>query len=131
MDNGPVRLLVLVGLLAPVPAAALTRPVLLSPATLWHESFGVRGTSLVGYFDADDRADIVNFDCGPAGDVRVALSEGTRFGTSRRWSTGFCAAGEVPMVGDFDGDGLDDVVVFTRGLAGDVFVALSDGTRFG
>ncbi|MFG1928422.1 FG-GAP repeat domain-containing protein [Cryptosporangium sp. NPDC048952] len=32
--------------------------------------------------------------------------------------------------GDFDGDGRDDVVAFTRGQGGDVYVARSTGTRF-
>ncbi|MEH1014368.1 VCBS repeat-containing protein [Micromonospora sp. CPCC 206060] len=33
-------------------------------------------------------------------------------------------------MGDVNGDGRDDIVTFTRGATGDVFVSLSDGTRF-
>jgi hypothetical protein len=33
-------------------------------------------------------------------------------------------------VGDFDGDGRDDIATFTRGDTADVYVSLSDGTRF-
>ena len=32
--------------------------------------------------------------------------------------------------GDFNGDGKDDIVTFTRGPAADVYVALSNGSRF-
>ncbi|MEU4250802.1 VCBS repeat-containing protein [Amycolatopsis sp. NPDC026612] len=34
-------------------------------------------------------------------------------------------------MGDFNGDGKDDIAVFVRGTAGDVYVSLSDGTKFG
>ncbi|TDC39177.1 hypothetical protein E1211_04885 [Micromonospora sp. 15K316] len=34
-------------------------------------------------------------------------------------------------MGDFNGDGRTDVVTFTGGTAADVYVALSDGGRFG
>ncbi|QRN94374.1 hypothetical protein JRI60_35305 [Archangium violaceum] len=37
---------------------------------------------------------------------------------------------DMAGVGDFNGDGRDDVITFTRGTTGDVFVSLSDGTRF-
>lgn len=35
-----------------------------------------------------------------------------------------------PAVGDFNGDGLDDVATFTRGTSGDVYAVLSGGSRF-
>ena len=41
---------------------------------------------------------------------------------------------ETPMVGDFNGDGLTDIITFTRNnpnAVGDVYVALSDGKKFG
>jgi hypothetical protein len=43
---------------------------------------------------------------------------------------------EIPLVGDFNGDGADDIIIFVRDTKpepgrGDVGVALSDRTRFG
>ena len=41
---------------------------------------------------------------------------------------------ETPYVGDFNGDGKTDIITFTRqnpNAVGDVYVALSDGTKFG
>ena len=51
------------------------------------------------------------------------------------WHRSFCQRGEVCQVGDFNGDGRDDIVTFIRNSApgervGDVLVALSDGSRF-
>jgi hypothetical protein len=61
----------------------------------------------------------------------VALSNGGAFvGDGVKWHDYFAPAGEVPGVGDFDGDGLDDIVTFTRGTAADVFVGRSTGTGF-
>ena len=41
------------------------------------------------------------------------------------------ATGQLTIeLGDFNGDGRDDIATFTRGTAADVFVALSTGTRF-
>ncbi|OXM60332.1 FG-GAP repeat protein, partial [Amycolatopsis vastitatis] len=36
----------------------------------------------------------------------------------------------IPAVGDFTGDGKDDIATFTRGTAADVYIATSDGTKF-
>jgi len=48
-----------------------------------------------------------------------------------KWQEYFAAGGEIPGTGDFDGDGKTDVATFTRGPDGDVYVAPSDGTKFG
>src|SRR5262249_10875312 len=66
------------------------------------------------------------------GDVFVALSNGAnRFeGNLWKWHDNFCFGDEVPLVGDFNGDGKDDIASFTRGTTGDVFVALSTGRQF-
>src|SRR3954467_15537205 len=58
------------------------------------------------------------------------------FGAATKWHDWFSIGAEVPAVGDFNGDGRDDVVNFLRDTAagdgrGDVYVALSAGTRFG
>ena len=51
------------------------------------------------------------------------------------WQDFFAVSGrEEPMLGDFDGDGLTDIVTFTRDnplAVGDVYVAFSTATRFG
>ena len=46
--------------------------------------------------------------------VWVALSDGTKFMTSSVWHKFFSLKGEIPMVGDFNGDGKDDIVTFTQ-----------------
>ena len=86
---------------------------------------------LVGDFNGDGKDDIATFTRGNAGDVFVALSDGSKFnGNGVKWHDNFCMGTEIPLVGDFNGDGKDDIVTFTRGTANDVFVALSDGSKF-
>ncbi len=65
----------------------------------------------------------------------VALSDGTKFRPSRVWHTFFSPKGEVPLVGDFNFDGSDDIVTFLHDrVAGprarSVFVALAQGNAF-
>ncbi|WIX88951.1 FG-GAP-like repeat-containing protein [Amycolatopsis sp. DG1A-15b] len=98
----------------------------------WHDYFGIQNeVPAVGDFNGDGKDDIAVFVRGTAGDVYVALSDGTKFGTSALWHDYFGIQAEVPAVGDFNGDGKDDIALFVRGTAADVFVALSDGTKFG
>jgi hypothetical protein len=103
-----------------------------APEGKWHSSF-CAGTEipLVGDFNGDRKADIVTFTRGSSGDVFVALSNGTGFSQSVKWHPSFCVNDETPLVGDFNGDGKDDIATFTRGSSGDVFVALSNGSGFG
>ncbi|MGW3613777.1 MULTISPECIES: FG-GAP-like repeat-containing protein, partial [unclassified Micromonospora] len=85
----------------------------------------------VGDINGDGRDDIVTFTCNADGDVYAAVSTGTSFaGTTVKWNDFFCLAGEFPYLGDFDGDGRDDIIVFTRGATNDVHVGLSTGTGF-
>ncbi|MGL4551648.1 MAG: FG-GAP repeat domain-containing protein, partial [Gemmataceae bacterium] len=86
---------------------------------------------LVGDFNGDGRDDLATFTRGGTGDVFVALSTGSGFvGTGWKWHDNFCFYNEVPLVGDFNGDGRDDLATFTRGTTGDVFVATSTGSGF-
>jgi len=87
-------------------------------------------TPLTGDFTGDGRDDIVVFTHGPLADVHVAPSNGSVFGPSTKWHDWFAVSGEIPAVGDFNGDGRDDIATFTRGAAGDVYVALSNGSAF-
>ncbi|MFG1685586.1 FG-GAP-like repeat-containing protein [Nonomuraea sp. NPDC049269] len=97
----------------------------------WHDYFSIGGeTPLTGDFNGDGKDDIVTFTHGAAADVYVALSDGTKFGTSAKWHDWFAPTGEIPAVGDFNGDGKDDIATFTHNATADVYVALSTGTGF-
>ncbi|MCL7457927.1 VCBS repeat-containing protein [Micromonospora echinofusca] len=103
------------------------------PPQKWHDLFAV-GAELprVGDVDGDGRDDIVTFTCDANADVYAATSTGTSFaGTTVKWHDFFCLGGEFPYLADVDGDGRDDIVVFTKGATNDVHVALSTGTTFG
>jgi hypothetical protein len=104
-------------------------------AGLWQSYFCV-GSEIpaVGDFDGDGRDDVVTF-VPSSGKVWVALSTGYSFCTGREWydtSGGwpFFYPGEIPLVGDFNGDGRDDIAVCTRGATADAYVALSTGRGF-
>ncbi|MEV4637536.1 VCBS repeat-containing protein [Actinoplanes sp. NPDC049548] len=98
----------------------------------WHDYFAAgTETPLVGDFNGDGRDDIATFTRGSAADVYVALSTGSKFvGTGVKWHDYFAAGTEIPAVGDFNGDGRDDIATFTRGSTADVYVALSTGSKF-
>ncbi|MCG5461654.1 VCBS repeat-containing protein [Micromonospora sp. MED01] len=101
-------------------------------AQKWHDLFAV-GAELprVGDVNGDGRDDIVTFTCDANADVYAATSTGTGFaGTTVKWHDFFCLAGEFPYLGDANGDGMDDLIVFTKGATNDVHVALSTGTGF-
>ncbi|MEH1163888.1 FG-GAP-like repeat-containing protein [Micromonospora sp. CPCC 205539] len=101
-------------------------------SALWHDLFAVGSEQpRVGDINGDGRADIVTFTCNADADVYAALSNGTSFvGTTVKWNDFFCTAGEFPYLGDVDGDGRADIIVFTKGSTNDIYVGLSTGTAF-
>ncbi|MDQ7779762.1 MAG: FG-GAP-like repeat-containing protein [Planctomycetota bacterium] len=113
----------------------------------WHEQF-CWGNQIpaVGDFDGNDKVDIVCFlrSAVTQGDivagfseanVWVSLSTGEKFASATKWHSGFCIGREIPAVGDFNGDGADDIVCFARNTSkgdgqGNVYVSLSDKNEF-
>ena len=80
---------------------------------LWHHSFGLDQEPAVGDFNGDGRDDIVAFDL-DNGNVYVGLS--TKFGfwsqgfdSQWLWKADFCRGSKTPLIGDFNGDGRDDI----------------------
>ena len=103
---------------------------------LWHADF-CPGEALpfAGDVNGDGKDDIIAFyrssQTGiPQGDVMVALSSGSGFGTPQKWHDWFAIGDQVPLVGDLNTDGRVDIVTCSTGSSGDVFVAMNTGTSF-
>lgn len=98
----------------------------------WHDRFAKWSeTPRMGDFNGDGKQDIISFTQGSNADVVVALSDGTKsFRGGRIWHNNFAPIGEVPWVGDIDGDGKDDIITFRPEVNSDVWAALSQSTSF-
>jgi hypothetical protein len=107
-----------------------------SPGNIWSGWFCIdQEVCQVGDFNGDGKDDIATFlrdtqSGSSQGDVYVSLSNGNGFDTSSVWHDWFCINEEVCDVGDFNGDGKDDIATFLRDTQsdssrGDVYVALS------
>lgn len=96
--------------------------------TLWHPFFGINDETLrIGDFNGDGRDDIATFLHGTSGVVYIALSNGSAFGASSIWIRDFAEGKGIPYVGDFDGDGRDDILSHEP-TSGEIRVALSNGS---
>lgn len=107
----------------------------------WKTGFCFQGEVCeTGKFDSDDKDDIVSFKKAfrpenPESTVKVALSNGDHFASENGWHNFFCVNEELCGVGDFNGDGQDDIILFKKDLdsgfeRGGVMVAVSEGRIF-
>ena len=101
---------------------------------VWHDWFAVDTleTPMVGDFDGDRKTDIITFtrqNPNAVGDVYVALSDGTKFGANTKWHDWFAiTTDETVVIGDYDGDGKDDIATWLGKTSRQVYVARSLGT---
>ncbi|PZF90835.1 S8 family serine peptidase [Micromonospora deserti] len=111
---------------------ALSTGTSFGPAQRWHTWFAaLKETPLVGDFNGDGRADLATFVREDVRDVYVALSDGTTFvGSGVRWHADFVGDDGIPLAGDVNDDGRDDVIAVDRFTGTAVSVGLSTGSGF-
>lgn len=65
-------------------------------------------------YDGDGKDDVAWYESGMSTYLKVKLSSGTAFGTTNTWNSGFTTPlTETFRMGDFDGDGDDDIIAAT------------------
>lgn len=101
---------------------------------VWHTFFCLgQEICAIGDFNGDSVDDIAVFlrstQPDKRGDVYVAYSSTTDFGEPQKKEEFFCIDAEICDIGDFDGNGLDDVVAFLQSTqidkTGHVYVSLT------
>ena len=116
------------------------KPVTSRPQTVWHPFFAVdsRETPFVGDFDGDGRTDIITFarqnPLGPRRRLRRSLERHAVRGQERHpraRTSGTTGSPSRPtrqvVIGDYDGDGQDDIATWLATTTRQVYVALSQG----
>ncbi|TXH70110.1 MAG: hypothetical protein E6Q83_07235 [Thiothrix sp.] len=106
-------------------------PYVFSTVSKWHESFvSQQATPLIGDFNGDQLEDVASFAQYSSHKVFVALSTGNALTNKNLWKTQFALGDEPVGVGDFNGDGKSDLIIFTHNEKNQLYVALSTGTSF-
>ena len=101
--------------------------------TKWHDFFAISTdeTVVIGDYDGDNKDDIATWLGKTSRQVYVAKSTGTGMTTETVWVSSIGSASTDYLAsGDANGDGKDDLIMFAR-TEGKVYVAISDGTKFG
>ena len=104
------------------------------PQPTWQEFFAVDTleTPYVGDFNGDRKVDIVTFtrqNPNAIGDVYVSLSDGSKFGANTKWHDFFAiTTDESVIIGDYNGDGKDDIATWLGKGSKQIYVAISTGT---
>ncbi len=99
------------------------------PDTNWLKGFGMGQQPFTGDFNGDGKQDSAVWGENGLNQVwQVALSTGSNFNPPGVWGSGG-SEGDVPLVGDFDGNGQTDSLIFAPGSS-EWQVALSTGTTF-
>ncbi len=100
--------------------------------SLWLSNFGVVGQELkIGDFNGDDKDDLLIWNKSDS-KFFVALSNGVEFpySSDTLWEEGFGTGVQELKIGDFNRDGLDDILIWKKGpkqIDSEYRVALSNG----
>ena len=116
--------------------AALSNGAAFVGISTWHSNF-CPGTAVpaVADVDGDGKADIIAFhraDPMRLADVQVALAQNGHFDPTPfgvQWHADFAYSFDTPAVGDVNGDGRADILMFQPDT-GDVYASVSTGTAF-